>query len=56
MVFDQRRPIGVWGGEVGNRYNDRRMGRRYYRTQRKGACSCAGARVVRAAAVAAVPV
>ena len=55
MVFDQRRLIGMWCGKVSNRRNNRRKGGRYYRAQSKDACSYAGTRVVRAAAVAAVP-
>lgn len=55
MVLYQRRLMGFWGGEAGNRNRNRQNGRRYHRTQRQRARSRAGARIVRTAAVAAVP-
>jgi hypothetical protein len=54
MVFDQRRPIGIWSGEVGNRHRNGGDGSRYHHAEGQRACSCAGPGVVRTAALAAV--
>jgi len=56
MVLDKRRSVGIWGGAVEDRHNNRRKGGRYHRTEGERACNCAGARVVRTAAIAAVPI
>jgi len=34
MVFEQRRPIGIWDGKVGSYHNNRRRWQRYHRAER----------------------
>ena len=56
MVFEQRRSIDIWDGEVGSRDNNRRKGHRYHRTKRYCARSRAEPKVVGTTAIAAIPV